>query len=176
MKILIISDIHGNYTDFNKVIANNTFNKLYILGDILSGPETEEYNREGVINIIKKYKEQITIVKGNCDTEEEIKELGFTPEKYIEDEVDGMKILLTHGHLYSYFNLPNVDFNIYMQGHTHIPVLVEMDGKYYLNPGSIAIPKGLYDKSYAMYENNKITIYEVIGKPIMEMKINKNNQ
>ena len=46
-----------------------------------------------------------------------------------------------------------------------------MDGKYYVNPGSISLPKGLYDKSYAIYENNKITIYEIDGKKIMEEKI-----
>ena len=171
MKILIISDIHGDYKSLNKVVESNKFDKLFILGDVLQGPNTEDYNREEVIKTLKKYKDKISIVKGNCDSEEDFKELGFTPEKFVEEEVDNMKFVLTHGHLFNYYNLPNVDFNVYIQGHTHIPVLVEMDGKYYVNPGSISLPKGLYDKSYAIYENNKITIYEIDGKKIMEEKI-----
>lgn len=171
MKILIISDIHGDYKSLNKVVESNKFDKLFILGDVLQGPNTEDYNREEVIKTLKKYKEKISIVKGNCDSEEDFQDLGFTPEKFVEEEIDNMKFVLTHGHLFNYYNLPNVDFDVYIQGHTHIPVLVEMDGKYYVNPGSLSLPKGLYDKSYAIYENNKITIHELNGPKIMEEKI-----
>ena len=171
MKILIISDIHGDFNDLNKVITSNSFDKLFILGDVLSGPDGEGFDRNKVKEILKKYKNKISIVKGNCDSEEDINELGFTPEKYVEEEIDNMKFVLTHGHLFNYYNLPNVDFDVYIQGHTHMPVLVEMDGKYYINPGSISLPKGVYDKSYAIYENNKITIHEINGPKIMESKI-----
>jgi len=171
MKVLIISDIHGNYVMLNKIVESNSFDKLFILGDILEGPNTNEYNKEEVIKTINKYKDKISLVKGNCDTEEDILKLGFKIEKFIEEKIDNIKFVITHGHLFNYYNLPNVDFNIFIQGHTHIPVLVEMDGKYYVNPGSISIPKGMYDKTYAIYENNKITIYEISGNKIMDTKI-----
>ncbi|MBQ6477619.1 MAG: phosphodiesterase [Bacilli bacterium] len=173
MKILIVSDIHGNYDNLNKIITSNSFDKLFILGDILNGPIIDGYNREGVVNLLKKYKDKISIVKGNCDTEEDFEELGFTPEKYVEEELDGNKFLLTHGHLFNFYNLPNINFNICIQGHTHIPVLVEQDNRYYLNPGSITLPKGMYDKSYAIYEDNKITLCEIDGKLIKSLYVEK---
>ena len=64
MKVLIISDIHGNYKNLNKVISNNEFDKLIILGDTLVGPFTEY---KEVANLLNKYKDKIISVKGNCE-------------------------------------------------------------------------------------------------------------
>ena len=47
MRVLIVSDIHGNFDNMRKVIENNpSFDKLLLLGDILVGPNTYGYNPE----------------------------------------------------------------------------------------------------------------------------------
>ena len=35
MKLLVVSDIHGDYESLNKVIHNESFDRLIVLGDLL---------------------------------------------------------------------------------------------------------------------------------------------
>ena len=173
MKVLIISDIHGGYKDLYRVLKNNTFDKLFILGDILRGPERDGYDKEKTVEILSEYRDKISAVKGNCDYDKDFEELRLLPNVALIEKVDALKFLLTHGHIYNYHNLPDVDYDILLSGHTHVPVLTQIDHEIYVNPGSISLPKGDFDKSYAIYEKNKITIHEIDGKVIMELMIDK---
>ena len=51
MKILIMSDIHGDYENLNKVLKNESFDKLIILGDLFS--YGFNYNNKDENNILK---------------------------------------------------------------------------------------------------------------------------
>ena len=57
------------------------------------------------------------------------------------------------------------DARIVFYGHTHIAKVDQKDGIYFINPGSIAQPRGpLREGSYAIYEKNGkdeyITFYD----------------
>ena len=53
MKILIVSDIHGNYNNMKKVLQNDSsFDYLFLLGDLLSGPDITGYNPEKLANLL----------------------------------------------------------------------------------------------------------------------------
>ena len=68
MRVLIVSDIHGNFDNMRKVIENNpSFDKLLLLGDILVGPNTYGYNPEQLALFLNIYKDKIIAVKGNND-------------------------------------------------------------------------------------------------------------
>ena len=60
MKYLIISDIHGSTLNLKKVLENESFDKLLLLGDILPhGPRNDlpiSYNPKEVINILNPLK------------------------------------------------------------------------------------------------------------------------
>lgn len=75
----------------------------------------------------------------------------FDPQSYgydYLDEIDGFRILFTHGHKYSVkygrYRLGlrsrelNVDVCFY--GHTHVVSIEEDKGIYFINPGSISLP------------------------------------
>ena len=176
MNLLIVSDIHGNYLNMKKVLQNEALNEfsfdyLLILGDILSGPFIEGYDPDKLSKLLNSYKDKIIAVRGNCDSD--ISSLDFLiNEYYTVFPVDNKKLLLTHGHIYNKNHSPEVEFDALLNGHTHIPVMEKSNNKYYLNPGSITLPKGGSTKSYMCYVDDvfylkDLETNEVIKKIVM---------
>ncbi|RZI48144.1 metallophosphoesterase [Lactococcus kimchii] len=118
----------------------------------------------------------ITVVAGNCDYDN-----GY--QDFILQEVEGKKVLITHGHLfyvglgldrYSYF-AEEKGADIALFGHIHRPVAQKINGVLYLNPGSVAQPRGEYDvKMYATIEitdrQYKISYRNLQHEPISELQ------
>lgn len=170
MKILIVSDIHGNYLNMKKVLDNErTFDYMFLLGDILYGPEIEGYDPDRLAELLNEYSNKIFYVRGNCDVSR-MNLLDFYMEKdYLLLPIDNIKFFLTHGHMYNEYHLPDIDyFDVYMQGHTHIPVMKEEKNKIYLNPGSITLPKGMSDKSYIIYQDKDFFLKDLKNNTIIK--------
>ena len=53
----------------------------------------------------------------------------------------------------------------------HIPFIKEKDGNYYINPGSISLPKSEYGPTYLVLEDNKFVIYDLDNKKIAEKEV-----
>ena len=164
MKVLIVSDIHGGYDNLLKVINDNKdFNYLLILGDILSS-----YSGEELINLLNSYNTKIIAVRGNCDNMN-IEKLDFSLENYfVVTPIDNKLFFLTHGHLYDRHSDLNVDYDVYIQGHTHVPMMIEEDNKLYLNPGSITLPRGGSIKSYILYEDGVFYLKSVDDNTVIK--------
>lgn len=160
MKVLIVSDIHGNYRNMKKIIQNNpSFEYLFILGDVLSGPVQKGYDPDKLASLLNVYKYKIIAVKGNCDYD--TSSLKFSTDKlYITVPVDDKLFLLTHGHYYNRYNLPNVPFDVLLNGHTHVPVLDKEADKLFLNPGSASLPRE-DNKTYIFYEDGVFYLKDV---------------
>ena len=158
MKVLIVSDIHGEYNNMKKVLDDNPeFDILLILGDILYGGEDEEKLAE----LLNKYTSKIISVCGNCDSFSNTSILNFFDDKlYVTVPIDGKLVFITHGHVYNRYNMPNLPYDIYIQGHTHVPIM-EYGDKLYLNPGSITRPRGMSEKSYILYDNGEFSLKSV---------------
>ena len=175
MKILIVSDIHGNYENMKKVLKNEkTFDYFFLLGDILYGPDIEGYNPDRLAELLNEYSNKIFYVRGNCDVAN-MNLLDFYMEKdYYYLPIDHITFFLTHGHLFNEYHLPDyeMDFDVYIQGHTHIPVMKEEGGKIYLNPGSITLPKGMQDKSYMIYQDGEFQLKDLDTNTVIK-KIHK---
>ena len=78
---------------------------------------------------------------------------------------------LTHGHHYDPEHLPYLNKgDVFVYGHYHIPVLREENGINIVNPNSISLPKQ-GEKGYAMYENSKISLYNLEKKLLKEKKL-----
>jgi putative phosphoesterase len=178
MKLLIASDIHGSYYYAKKLIdvyKNDKFDKILLLGDVLyHGPRNDlpkEYNPKKVIELLNPLSKEIVCVRGNCDAEVDDMVLDFD---VLSDHTyyicDDNTMYLSHGHHSPKSLPPNT---IYLSGHTHIPLIEKLkEGIIKLNPGSISIPKGGFPSTFAIYENNKFTIYDFDNNILDSVKIN----
>ena len=180
MKYLICSDIHGDADSARKIIElfhKEKADKLMILGDILyHGPRNDlprGYAPKEVISVLNEYKDRILCVRGNCDTEVDQMVLEFPIlADYAHICVDGLSLIATHGHKYNINTpIPMAEGDILLHGHTHIPTSQDFGNKNtYLNPGSCAIPKGGYEKSYAILEDRTFSVKSLNGELILQRK------
>ena len=176
MKYLIISDIHGSYYYLNKalkVFKKEKCDKILILGDVLyHGPRNDlpkQYAPKKIIPLLNELKDKIICVRGNCDAEVDQMVLNFPIRKGKEID-DNIVAYLTHGHKINSQNpYKKKTIDVVLFGHSHIHEITNVDGVTYINPGSISIPKGDKINSYAIWENNTITIYNLLtGDKLME--------
>lgn len=162
MKILIASDIHGSAYYCRSLLERyreEKPDKLLLLGDILyHGPRNDlprEYAPKEVLAMLNEMKEEILCVCGNCDTEVDQMVLEFPIlADYCILYAGNRMIFATHGHQHNTTHPPMLkEGDILLHGHTHVPVLEEFDGKYYINPGSVSIPKENSAHSYMVLED-----------------------
>jgi len=177
MKLLIASDIHGSYFFANKLISEfnkERFDQILLLGDILyHGPRNDlpkEYNPKKVIDLLNPLSSKIIAVRGNCDAEVDQMVLDFN---ILNDSakliVDDKTFHLAHGHK-PFPKMGNGE--IILTGHTHIPLYEKLENNiHHLNPGSISIPKGGFNNSYMIYENNNFLIKDFENNIILEKTI-----
>ncbi len=178
MRLLICSDIHGDHECAKKVIdlyKSEEADKILILGDILyHGPRNDlpsGYAPKKVIELLNSYRDVIMTVRGNCDTEVDQMVLSFPIlADYIYLSLDGLSIFATHGHNHNTSTPPPLRRGeILLHGHTHV-LKCEMfgDENYYLNPGSVSLPKEDNPKTYMIYENRTFTVKSFDGDVIFE--------
>lgn len=147
MRVLIISDTHGNHRNLDKVLEREgEFDLLLHMGDTEGG----EYYIESTAGC------PVYIVMGNNDFFADL-------PKEQEVEIGRYKVLMTHGHYYYVSRdterLKNTarqrGFDIVMYGHTHRPDIdLEGDVKV-INPGSLSYPRQIGRKgSYIIMETD----------------------
>ena len=168
MKLMIASDLHGSAYYCKKMLDcydKERADRLILLGDLLyHGPRNDlprDYYPKEVINLLNQRKNQILCVRGNCEAEVDQMVLPFPVlSETALVFADGMKIMMTHGHSITPEKAPK-SIDCFFSGHTHIPVLEKRDGIIYLNPGSVSIPKGGFNPSYALWIDGSIYIKEL---------------
>ena len=82
------------------------------------------------------------------------------------------KILCSHGHIYDSKVFPDVFFDVMIGGHTHIGMIDFKDHKYFLNPGSLSLPKGQSVNSYMILDDKGISLKDLNGNIIQYLKWN----
>ena len=181
MKLLIASDIHGDFDSAKRVFKayeSEGADKLVLLGDLLyHGPRNDlpkTYAPKEVIKLLNENREKILAVRGNCDTEVDQMVLDFPIlADYAYLSIDGLSIFLTHGHKFNLDTLPPLRRGeILLHGHTHILRAIEFgEDNVYLNPGSAALPKENNPRSYMIYENRCFTVKDFDGNVILTKTI-----
>lgn len=172
MKILIASDIHGSAFYCKKLLEaadRENADKILLLGDILyHGPRNDlpkDYAPKTVISLLNERKSQIFAVRGNCDTEVDQMVLDFPIlADYAILQCGDHIIYATHGHIYNCDNPPKLNNgDILLNGHTHVTKCEKREGYYYLNPGSVSIPKEDTKRGYILFENCRFTFKDLDG-------------
>ena len=73
----------------------------------------------------------------------------------------GYTLYLTHGHHLDEASKAAAPGDIVLYGHTHVPAFEQKNGNYYVNPGSVSIPKEGSRHSYMLWENGVFTWKDV---------------
>jgi len=178
MKLLIASDIHGDLDSAKAVFTayeKEGCDKILLLGDLLyHGPRNDlpsTYNPKAVIALLNENKEKILAVRGNCDTEVDQMVLAFPIlADYAYLSLDGLSVFATHGHHHNTDTPPALGKGeILLHGHTHVLKCVPFgNGNFYLNPGSVALPKEGNPRTYMVYENRRFFTVNVLGEVVLE--------
>jgi len=160
---MIASDLHGSayyVTQLLKAFEKEDADHLLLLGDILyHGPRNDlpkDYETKQVMNMLNAIKDRIVCVRGNCDAEVDQMVLEFPiMADYSVIPCGERMIYATHGHKFNMSNLPPLmQGDILLHGHTHIPAWTQFDmDNWYLNPGSVSIPKQGSAHSYMTFED-----------------------
>ena len=184
MKLLIVSDIHGDFDSAQKVIdafKREQCDKLLLLGDLLyHGPRNDlpsTYDPKSVINLLNTYRDVILCVRGNCDTEVDQMVLNFPIlADYALLAFDGITIFATHGHKFNTSQLPSLNTgDVLLHGHTHVQTCTPFGkNNYYINPGSVALPKENNPRTYMTYEERKFKLKDIYGNIIWAKSIKRN--
>ena len=159
MKVMIVSDIHGDINVLEWIIYkvnNDHIDKLIILGDFCGyGDDSIDIAKR--LNTIR---DKIICVRGNCDTDKFIECLDIDMPIYQNININGLVVTLTHGHIYNGYYLPKNCSDILISGHTHRSLIDNVNNVLCLNPGSIAKPRdGI--KSYILINGYDLYIKDI---------------
>ena len=137
MKILVVSDSHGNYTNLERAFEREQPDVILHLGD-----------GEGDFVRLKDHAQFTTAcgVRGNCD-------IASRSELARTVEYDGHRIFMTHGHTYNvkfslmrlYYAAQEEQVQVALFGHTHVPYCDQQGDIWMMNPGTVSCyPQATY--------------------------------
>lgn len=129
MKIIVFSDSHGDLKYMKQAVERERPNHILHLGDMLRDAWA----------VAREFPDiPIDYVPGNCD---------FSPDQPVKLllELEGRKILMTHGHIYRVKQGPGAAVeaaraagaDILLYGHTHQDYTDLSQGFWVMNPGSV---------------------------------------
>ncbi|UTC68072.1 MULTISPECIES: metallophosphoesterase [unclassified Treponema] len=179
-RLILISDTHGNADTIINILCREGKKSDAVLfsgdglADFLNYITISQYEKE----LMECMPPVAALVMGNCDSKKYVLNLdagktgfGFkkNPEQLLEFfeiiflEVCGKKILLTHGHeFYVDFELNTLSnfavkhsCQVCIFGHTHVPMIKEVNGMFFINPGSASRPRMSSNKSYGILTMSK---------------------
>jgi len=129
MKILVLSDSHGNLSNMVRAVQAEAPRMILHLGDCWRDGE-QLHDRFPDIPFCQ--------VPGNCDYR------SFEPAEQLL-VLENQRILLCHGHTYGVkqsllsagYTAEEQDLDLFLFGHTHQPLVDKRGKTMFLNPGSI---------------------------------------
>ncbi|HYH05169.1 MAG TPA: phosphodiesterase [Bacillota bacterium] len=178
MKIGVISDTHGSLTAWRQVMADFFEDVELIIhcGDVLyhgpRNPLPEGYAPAELAQAVNAVRKPIICAKGNCDAEVDQMLLEIPLQApFAQIMTPAWRIMVHHGHLWEESSLPSwtAPYNLIISGHTHLPGIIKKDGRFFLNPGSPALPKN-QDKTptVALIEDTAIQLCNIRTGQILQ--------
>ena len=173
MNYMIASDIHGSPGCLKKLLSYQEefqIQKIILLGDLYySGARNIpplDYNPKDVVSILNSISDKVISCKGNCESDVDLMVSEFVIADDLFLHLFGKDIFLSHGHRYSFLNLPKFSFDIFIQGHTHISAINKEGGKLFLNPGSITLPKD-DNRSFMILNEREVSLFSLEDKKLL---------
>ncbi len=177
-RYLIASDLHGSAVYTRQLVEawqRERADMLILLGDLLyHGPRNalpDGYDPRAVIAMLNPLADKILAVRGNCDAEVDQMVLDFPiMADYtilpVGQSAGFHRLFITHGHRYNTATPPKLAAgDILLHGHTHVPACLHQPGGWwYLNPGSVSIPKEESPRGYMLLEDGEFRWKTLEGK------------
>ncbi len=173
MKYLIASDIHGSAfycAQLLEALHREGAGTLLLLGDLLyHGPRNDlpqGYAPKEVAAMLNGVQQRVFCVRGNCEAEVDQLMLRFPVlGDYCLLEAAGKLVFATHGHQYNLQTPPALKpGDVLLHGHTHVPAKDSSAGFWYLNPGSVSIPKEGSAHGYMTLEGDAFRWKDLSGR------------
>ncbi|MCC8356664.1 MAG: phosphodiesterase [Oscillospiraceae bacterium] len=186
MKYIIASDLHGSapcVQELMDAFSRHQADYMLLLGDLLyHGPRNalpDRYGPKQAIELLNGLADRLICVRGNCDAEVDQQVLSFPiTADYGWIMEGGRRLFLTHGHLYSPDSPPPflARGEVMLSGHTHVPAWREQEGRWFLNPGSVSIPKNGSPHSYMTLDGSRFTWYTLDGQPYRTLTLSPDGE
>lgn len=145
MRIVVLSDTHGEYSCIDQVRQHvGKVDAVFHCGD-----SELDAHHESLTNAF--------VVSGNCDWDSSF------PNEVIT-EVAGTRIFMTHGHLFQVkstmmplsYRAQELAAEVVLFGHSHLLGAELVNQTLFVNPGSLSLPRGRKEKSYAIIEKTPV--------------------
>lgn len=160
--VLIVSDSHGLSDELQMIQDRHDVSQMIHCGD------SELLKDDPVM-------EKFITVAGNCDSD----------PRYLNEhilQIDDLTLFMTHGHLFSVktnllslsYRAAEVEADVVCFGHSHVAGTEKIDGRIYINPGSIRMPRGRSEKTYVLlswvdHQHMNVQYYDVYGNVITDL-------
>lgn len=179
MKILVVSDLHGNL-DACKLVwelyQKENPDKVVMCGDIFEGWYGN--NSDQMNAIFNMMSGKIYSVKGNNDSDEDCRFAPFTFVGNLVWQHFSRQLFFTHGQRYNRMILPPIlnknDLLVY--GHTHVGSLSRVKGLYVLNVGSLWLPRGKAPKTYGIIDDEGVFLKLLDGTIVDSFNFEQTDQ
>ncbi|WP_456273832.1 metallophosphoesterase [Bacillus sp. AK031] len=158
MKLIIVSDSHGSKAEIASIYEKH---QGIADGFIHCGDSELESSDPAMSGYLA--------VRGNCDMDSSYPEV-------LTEQFEDIKIMATHGHLFNVkMSLMNLHYkareasaDMVFFGHSHQLGAEMIDDVLFVNPGSILLPRGRSERTYAFIE--------AIGKSITVKFLDHNHK
>ena len=175
MTLVIASDIHGSATWARRLLdacEAEQASQLLLLGDLLyhgpRNPLPQGYDPKQVAALLNEHAERIIAIRGNCDAQVDEMLLDFPIVESSSVFLDGHRFICTHGHHFGPDAPPPIaPGDVLLSGHTHLFGIEEKQGRYFMNPGSISLPKEGRAHTYMVYRDHTFTIKDFTGSVLL---------
>ena len=178
-KYFVFTDLHGSAESMERLSALILAEKpdvVVSLGDVnYSGARNDPpytYAPRSVCSMLKELRVPVIYIKGNCDSEVDEAVLGaeFTERRVVK--IASKSVMFTHGHRINPAAPPLIGYaDDVIYGHTHVNSVLVSDGVKYINVASCSIPKSGCPKSYAVIEDNIVTIKDLDGNVVLKTEL-----
>lgn len=181
MKIGVISDTHGSAAAWRQVMEKcfKDVDLIIHAGDVLyhgpRNPLSGGYDPAELAELINSCPVPVVFARGNCDSAVDQMMLAYPIQSpYAFVHLDKRRLIANHGDRLSREEMiclaRRYRSDVFISGHTHVPMLEETAGVILLNPGSPALPKGDGTPTVALLESTagsmEIAIIDLNGKRI----------
>ncbi|SCY33302.1 YfcE family phosphodiesterase [Desulfoluna spongiiphila] len=162
-QLIITADIHGHLPTWRLIKAQlKPGDGLAVAGDLFDtvyGKSHPDYDPDTIRHEFKALAGPTWYVCGNCDHPD-----FFSGELTASFSWEGTTLLLAHGHRH----LPDLtDYDIVVQGHTHVSRLDTLMGKVFLNPGSPARPRGGH-QGFARLTGTRLELVDLASGKVVD--------